>query len=355
MDEFRELIDNLSSEDERERAFAVEDIVFDSVPGAIDLLIERLSIEPSRFVQEVIVNNLKTFKGLELVDKLLPLLNSDDAYIRNAVIDIVSCQDENAFSSIKALLSDPDKDVRKFAVDILFQLRSPYSAELIVTVLKDPDINIVITAVEYLGRLEATDYIAMINDIILNTDNLLLRCTCLEVMAVIGNQQSIETVRHLYAAHTSINQLELYSYLKFLATKGSEADLPLVFSLIKSKGKTMAKEIINTLQGILERASIEFLTPEIMSDLAAYIDSDINSINKYELLLFLADFQNEEILPILLKYAVSEEKLLCLGAVEGIGVLGKKEALPVLRQVKDTVSDSDILEAVDKSIENLDG
>jgi hypothetical protein len=41
--------------------------------------------------------------------------------------------------------------------------------------------------------------------------------------------------------------------------------------------------------------------------------------------------------------------------VEGIGVLGKKEALPVLRQVKDTVSDSDILEAVDKSIENLDG
>lgn len=355
MDKFKELIDNLSSEDERERAFAVEDIVFDGVPGAIELLIGRLSIEPSRFVQEVIVNNLKTFKGLELVDKLIPLLNSDDAYIRNAVIDIVSSQDENAFSSIKALLSDPDKDVRKFALDILFQLRSPYSAELIASTLKDPDINIVITAVEYLGRLEAGDYIATINDILLNTKNLLLRCTCLEVMAVIGDNQSVETVNHLYADHNSISQLELYSYLKFIAAKGSESELPFVFSLIKDKGKMMAKEIINTVQGIIERSSMESLSDEIMNDLVDYIESDLNDINKYELLVFLAEFKNEEILPLLIKYAGSQEKLLCLGAVEGMGIYSSKEALPVLKQLRDAASDNDILEAIDKSFENLNG
>jgi len=141
-----EFIKNLSSEDERERAFAIEDIVYEGIPEAIDLLVAQLEIESSQFVREVIIRNLRILSSSELVEKTIPLLHSDDAFIRNAVIEILSEQDELAISYIEPLLDNPDKDIRKFAVDILFQLQSTHSAAVIARGLDDPDINIDVTA-----------------------------------------------------------------------------------------------------------------------------------------------------------------------------------------------------------------
>ncbi|ABI68765.1 HEAT repeat domain-containing protein [Syntrophomonas wolfei] len=348
-----EFIKNLSSEDERERAFAVEDIVYEGIPEAIDLLVAQLEIESSQFVREVIIRNLRILSSSELVEKTIPLLHSDDAFIRNAVIEILSEQDELAISYIEPLLDNPDKDIRKFAVDILFQLQSTHSAAVIARGLDDPDINIKITAAEYLGRLEARAHIAGINRLFLNSRNLLLRCTCLETMAILGDEESARLVAEFYPQPEQINELELYSYLKYLARQGKEEYLPFVFSLMKSKGKLMAKEIINTIEGILRRSGAVYLPAGMVEDLALYIASDINVINKYELLVFLGHFKNSEIGPLLASYACSAEKLLCLGAVEGLGFLGDPEQLPLLLELKKQIGDDELLEAVGKAIIQL--
>jgi HEAT repeat protein len=126
-----ELIQDLHSGDEKTRAFAAEDIVFDGVPGGTEILIDRLKLEQSRFVREVIVNCLKGLKGREIVEKIIPLLANEDAFIRNASIEILSLQGEIATEFMRKLLGDPDKDIRKFALDILFQLKTLHTAELI--------------------------------------------------------------------------------------------------------------------------------------------------------------------------------------------------------------------------------
>ncbi|MEN6348482.1 MAG: hypothetical protein ABFD08_03655 [Syntrophomonas sp.] len=355
MSDNMELIKGLSSEDERERAFAVEDIVFEGIPGAIDLLVEHLKVEKSRFVREVVINNLKTIPGQELIEKLIPLLRSDDAFIRNSIIDIISEQDELAVSLLKPLIKDSDKDVRKFAIDILFQLKSYHSMELIAETLDDPDINMLITAVEYLGRLEARNFASNINQLFMKTNSILLRCTCLEALAVIGNKESIEVVAERYSDHNSIGDLELYSFLKFLAGQGNESHLPFAVSLIKSKGKLMAKEIINAVERVLERAKIEYLPPGIVEELAYFINSDINDINKYELLLLLGQFKNSEIESLLLTFLDSQDKLPRLGAIEALGLFGSKKGLVILDGLRIKEEDEDILEAIEKSINQLGG
>ncbi len=348
-----ELIEALSSEDERERAFAVEDIAYEEIPEAIDLLLARLEIESSQFVREVIIRNLRTLPGQELVEKTIPLLHSDDAFIRNAIIEILAEQDEKAILLIAPLLDNPDKDIRKFALDILFQLHSPRSATVISRGLDDPDINIRITAAEYLGKLEAKDSISAINQLFLKSSNMLLRCTCLETMSILGDEESARLVAYYYPEPEKIGDLELFSYLKYLARQGKEENLPFVFSLIKSKGKLMAKEIINTIEGILRRSSAVYLSPGMFEDIALYIASEINAINRYELLVFLSHFKNPAIGPLLANYACSAERLLCLGAVEGLGFYGDPEQLPLLLELKKQVKDDELLEAIEKTIVQL--
>jgi len=351
MSVIEEYISDLNSEDERKRAFAAEDIAYEGLNEGIVPLVDRLQMEDSRFVKEAIVNALKTMNGTELVASVIPLLRCDDAFIRNAGIDILAAQGEDSYEPIRLLIFDPDKDVRKFAIDVLLQVGNKSAQDLIAETLDDVDINIVITAVEYLGRLESHDHTARINTLLKTTSNLLLRCACLETLAVIGDNESITCVAEVYPHSHLISPLELYSYLKFIACQGTEQDLPLIIALMKDKGQLMHKEIINALGGILYRSKLDMLMDDWLAALKDYIDSGINDINKYELLVMLGAFKNEAIFPLLVEHSNSDIKLVRQGAVEGLGRYGKEDARPVLVRLKDLVEDDEILEAIERSLE----
>ncbi|HWP98271.1 MAG TPA: HEAT repeat domain-containing protein [Syntrophomonadaceae bacterium] len=354
MPDYDELLQGLQSDDERDRAFAVEDIVYEGIPEGLDLLIHHLVQEKSRFVREVIVNNLPQMERPDLVAKLLPLLRSDDAFIRNSVIDIVSQKRDEVVAYLEPLMEDADKDVRKFALDILFQLKTTEVTPYMINFLHDSDINIIITAVEYIGQLEDKTAGDAINQVLLEAQNLLLRCTCLESLAKIGNAQSPEIVARMFPDPDSIKGLELFSYLKFVAKQGDASTLPFVLSLMKSKGRLLAKEIINTLEGILERGAQANLAEEMVGEILTFIGSDINAINKYELLGFLGQFHNSAIFEPLVQYTRDPDKLVALGAIEGLGLMGRIEALPILKDLQQSAEDEDMLDAIQKSLQQLE-
>ncbi len=348
-----ELVSDLNNGDEKTRAFAAEDIIFDKIPGGVQLLIGRLMIETSRYVREVIVNCLKGIKGRDVVEKIIPLLSSDDAFIRNASIEILSTQGEFATEFMRKLLGDPDKDIRKFALDILFQLKNLNTAELIAEALNDPDINNLITAVEYLGHMEDTSYTYRINQLFINTDNILLRCTCLETLAQIGDEESVRYINKMYPRYEETSFLEQYSFLKFVARKGADIHLPLITVLMEEKGQVMPKEIINAIEGILARYPQEEVPSELLQALDAYLRTDIDAINKYELLVLLGRYRNQEIYRLLIKYLEPDQPLICMGAAEGLGLYGNPEALPILVQLKEKAGDPDLAETIERSISKL--
>lgn len=348
-----DLLNDLSSPDEKIRAFAAEDIAYDAYVEGIGPLLERLQVEPSRFVREVIINSLKTMQGSELIAQVIPYLNSDDAFIRNSCIEILARQGEEALEALRDSLQSADKDIRKFTLDTLFQIRTEKAAELIAAFLNDVDVNNLITAVEYLGRLESRSQVQAINQLFLTTSNTLLRCTCLETMALIGNQESLQAVNQMYPDYASISFLEKYSFLKFIAKMGTMIHLGLIISLLEEKNSLMHKEMINAMEGILQRSQLEQLPAALLKALDQYLDSPIREINKYELLILISEYKNPEILEILKKYLDPQNRLLCLAAVEGLGQYGNPEPRAALLKLKEEIEDEEILESLERSLTKL--
>lgn len=348
-----DLISDLYSSEEKTRAFAAEDIAYDGLVEGIGPLLERLQEEPSRFVREVIINSLKTMQGPELIAQVIPFLNSDDAFIRNGCIDILSRQGEDALGALRRSVSSLDKDIRKFTLDTLFQIGTESAAELIADSLNDADVNNLITAVEYLGRLDSRDYVKPINQLFLDTPNILLRCTCLETMALIGNEESLLAVNKMYPNYQAISFLEKYSFLKFVARMGTMIHLALIISLLEEKNSLMHKEMINAIEGILQRSKLEMLPAELLDALDQYMDSPLREINKYEILLMISEYKNRDILSILTRHLNLQNRLLCMGAIEGIGIYGSAEARADLIKLKEGLNDEEMLESIERSLTKL--
>jgi hypothetical protein len=52
---------------------------------------------------------------------------------------------------------------------------------------------------------------------------------------------------------------------------------------------------------------------------------------------------------------IQKDKLVALGAIEGVGLLGRKEAALVLRELMASANDEDIMDALEKSQQQVNG
>jgi len=149
------LIDTLSSHpEERERCYAALDLSGFPQDDVVECLIKRLAEEKSRPVQEAIVSALLAIGTEAVVKRCAELLRSEDAYIRNSAIEILQLLQHTSLGVVRKLLRDPDPDVRLFAVNVLGELKVKETVELLRRVVEeDENINVVAAAVEYLGEM----------------------------------------------------------------------------------------------------------------------------------------------------------------------------------------------------------
>jgi HEAT repeat protein len=129
--------------------------------GATVLLANRLEVENDHDIREMILTNLVRNGGLAAARPLVNLLRSDDADLRNAVLETLQGMSDAITPLIEDLLSDPDSDVRIFAVNILQSLKSPTVPDLALKVIStDMHVNVCAAAVDVLaevGRPEMAD------------------------------------------------------------------------------------------------------------------------------------------------------------------------------------------------------
>jgi HEAT repeat protein len=147
------LLQQLSSDDVNERRWAARDLVQHSAAAA-PALCQQLGSEPDRATCEAISISLVKIGGAEVVSGLLPLLHSDDAALRNGVIDILKELPADVAPHMEALLDDPNPDVRIFVVNVLEALRHPKVENWLIAVISiDPHVNVVASALDLLGEV----------------------------------------------------------------------------------------------------------------------------------------------------------------------------------------------------------
>lgn len=83
-----------------------------------------------------------------LKTKIVSMLWSDDPHLRNAALKIIAeNKDEDV---LHTLIKDNDRDIRKFALDIAYEI-SCY--DVLRQGLEDEDLNVMVSAAEYLSKL----------------------------------------------------------------------------------------------------------------------------------------------------------------------------------------------------------
>jgi HEAT repeat protein len=123
-------------------------------PPAAAELCARLGVEPAASVRSVILTSLIGMQSDAVVCGLLPCLRSEDAALRNGVIEALQRMPDALVPHIRPLLEDEDSDVRIFAVNVLGALAHPQAPRWLEAVLRcDPHVNVCAAAVEGLAEL----------------------------------------------------------------------------------------------------------------------------------------------------------------------------------------------------------
>lgn len=146
------LLQQFKSSDPEARRWAARDLA--AYREAASTLCRQLEAETDPSVRQAIATTLARLGGANVVQELIPLLRSDDAALRNEVIEILKQLPDDVAPSMEALLDDPEPDVRIFAVNILETLRHPKVEDwLIAVVSTDAHVNVVATALDLLGEV----------------------------------------------------------------------------------------------------------------------------------------------------------------------------------------------------------
>jgi HEAT repeat protein len=118
---------------------------------ASSALVSRLQREEDVAVREVILNGLARLNDVVAVEGLVGCLRSEDAALRNEVIETIKQMGSEVAPVLESLLADPDPDVRIFVVNILDSVRHPDVESWLIQVIDhDAHVNVCATAVDQL-------------------------------------------------------------------------------------------------------------------------------------------------------------------------------------------------------------
>jgi hypothetical protein len=144
-----ELVAALEDSDATVRRHAAQRIT--SCLNAATALVSRLKREENTAVREAILNSLLRMHDPSIGSGLADCLRSEDAALRNDVIETFKQLGEEVAPILRSLMADPDPDVRIFVVNILNSERHPNVEQWLIEVIeRDAHVNVCATAVDLL-------------------------------------------------------------------------------------------------------------------------------------------------------------------------------------------------------------
>ncbi len=135
--------------------------------GGSQALVSLLEYEEDHSVLDIIGMHLIAIKGENApIDDILKLLNHDNAYVRNLAITILrNYGDAIKYYIVKYLIGD-DSDLRIFAINVLGDVSFSESREMMIELLEsEKDLNVAMTAVDYLGEIGEEEDIALLESL----------------------------------------------------------------------------------------------------------------------------------------------------------------------------------------------
>lgn len=249
----------LEQGDEAERLQTVSEIADTEQDSAIwKELVLHLPSEESQAVREAIVFALKHTSCRDLWPELFALFHEDDAYLRNAAMEIFGSGDDQTVAFLAEQMFTADREVRKLILDSLVQIETPCAAQCIRTGLYDPAANVRITAADYLGRLNDTESVDTMLEMFVNDKEPMLRTSILSSvtsMQAPGVVEKLIQFQKIVGLNEEDETLFLPILLRFAGRTGHTDYLAGLLARIRSM-PLYAEDVVQAFQNIA-RSSME--------------------------------------------------------------------------------------------------
>ncbi len=347
MTSLEQYVEKLGCADETERTFAAEDLGFLNVPEAVPPLLDRLPQEPSLAVRDAIFQALTRMDGAAPIEGSVLLLASDDPQIRNQAVSVLQSKGVRSIPFLNVVMRNGDAHMRKLVLDALSGIPTGDTLEIYAEALRDPDLNVVITAVENLGRIRAATFLNRIEELLQSASHPMLTAACIEAVVGIGNPSSLETIRTCFPDLALLPDFLLSSCLKAFAALGSTRELTEVANLLSVRGPHLRPAILGALKAIQSRCPLTHPDEKLATVLRDVIQNGDPPLCRYQAVLALGMWaRNDDIAQFLVSCLRNEERLVRLAAAESLRAAKQPELDVILAARALEESDKEVLQAL---------
>lgn len=263
-----EALQSGDNESARSAAFAAADL---NLTEAIPLLCKRIKSE-NIGVQEAAEFALRKIRGPETVSNILPLLGSDDAPVRNVVMDILREIGVDGIEIMQPVIRGDDPDLRIFISDILGYCKSHQSALYLAdALLKDPEVNVRYQAAVSLGNLAFPESVGALCQAM--HDEEWVQFAVVEALAKINDPAAINALIKLLPTSSPLVSAAIIDALGEL---GDIKIIPMLFNSLEKVNSILRNKIVKAIVNILSGRSLSLLAPKSQERLREYLLAALN-------------------------------------------------------------------------------
>jgi hypothetical protein len=315
------LIEALGATEPSERRGAAQEIGESGDPQAVAVLLAQLNKEGARAVKEAILRELSHIWTADPIDSIIGLLKDADPFVRAEGGTMLERRVNDAMGGLNRLVRNEDKDLRKFGVDMLNQVASAAPHALYSAALKDPDINVVISAVENIGSSRRETFAYTVLTLALTSSQPMLVCACMEALALIGNRQTLDALRVTYPDAATVPGIYQQSFMKLLGGIAGPESMEEICRMIagKRKGIPVYEISIDAMTKIAVRYQLSTLTPFCEQLLCGLLQPELDHGVCFHLIRLLRHFTGSPPVALaVLPYVHTPDPALVLAAVESL-------------------------------------
>ncbi|HSW63265.1 MAG TPA: HEAT repeat domain-containing protein [Dissulfurispiraceae bacterium] len=279
-------VQKLQAQDPSVRRQAAEQLA-DGDERAIYPLIQALS-DPNPGVQDAAMRSLIAIGGEVTAYMVLPLLR-EGTYLRNTALIILARLGAVTVPFLYVLLEDKDPDIRKFAIDLMCDIRESVQCERLLPMLRDENANVRAAAAKAVGELGYADAVSYLEETLKDEE-----WVC-------------------FYALQSLGELEARASAPFIVELLKSPSEVVRFSAIETLGKIGTPEVSETLISYLFSASGDERSAIVKSIVQIGITPAMVGLTEHLIRM--------------LKDGDWEDKLI---ALRGIEVLNARSAVPLL-------------------------
>ena len=254
------------------RREAADDLVYVETQDAEELLFE-LILDENKGVREAAGEALLRRGNQSGAARLVKNFANPRIEVRNQAMLLLTEMGEPVLEHVIPALNDSDRDVRKFAADVLGDVRSPAAVLSLIKAIDDEDPNVGFSAVEALGKIGGDEAFSKLEEAFKGIPN--VRATVAETLGKIGNPDGARVIQE--GLHDE-DPLVVYASTEAFGSIGGKNDLNLLETLIKECNGYIKGVAITSLVRILIRtnseSNIDLLSDENITELNSAVEGN---------------------------------------------------------------------------------